>query len=264
MPTRENPPLIIAHRGDSAFAPENTLAAFRKAVEAGADGIEFDVRISKDGVPVVFHDSTLKRISRREGRTSSFTAEELASVDVGAWFNGKYPARADEKFYGEGVPTLEKLLSFLEGYDGRLYLEMKGSRAEVSALTERVAEIIRRSEFLPQMIVKSFKLEAVAKIKTLLPEVKTAALLAPKILTLLKKQSRIIECAREHSVDELSLHYSLATKKLVRKASAEGFRTTIWTANHTMWVRRAAEIGIYAVITNNPARMLARRERLKL
>lgn len=263
MQTNGHLPLIIAHRGASAVAPENSLAAFQSAIEAGADGIEFDVRLARDGVPVVFHDSTLKRMARREGRTSDFTAEQLAALDLGAWFNSKFPARADEKFSGEKVPTLERLFAFLKGYRGRLYLEMKGSPAEVSALSETVAGILRRTEFLSQIVAKSFKLEAVEKIKILLPEVATAALFAPKILTVLRKQSRIIERARAHLADELSLHYSLATEKLVRQAAAEKMPTAIWTADHPIWVRRAADIGIHAIITNNPARLLAKRLELE-
>lgn len=262
MHANGNKPLIIAHRGASALAPENTLAAFRKAIEDGADGIEFDVRIAKDGVPVVFHDSTLRRMVKKEGRTSHFTSAELQTLDVGAWFNGRNPARASEEFSGETVPTLANLFSFLKGYRGRLYLEMKGSLAEISALAEAVAGVIRQTDFLPQTIVKSFKLEAVEKIKTLLPEVSTAALFAPKILTLLRKHSRLIERARDCGADEFSLHYSLATEKLVRKAVSEGMPTTIWTADHPMWVRRAVEIGIHAVITNNPARLLRKRQEI--
>lgn len=262
MHTNGHKPFIIAHRGASALAPENTFAAFRKAIEDGADGIEFDVRIAKDGVPVVFHDSTLKRIGRKEGRTSSFTAAELQTLNIGAWFNDKNPMRADRSFSGETVPTLEKLFSFLKGYQGRLYLEMKGSLAEISTLAEVVAKIVRNNDFLPQIVIKSFKLEAVEKIKTLLPEIYTAALFAPKFLTLLRKQSHLIERAKNCRADELSLHYSLATEKLVRNARREGMPTTIWTADHPIWVRRALEIGIHAIITNNPARLLAKRHEI--
>jgi glycerophosphoryl diester phosphodiesterase len=255
-------PLIIAHRGASAVAPENTLAAFQRAIDDGADGLEFDVRITKDGVPIVFHDSTIKRMTRREGRTSAFTAAELQTLDLGAWFNERHPSRADEKFSGETVPALERLFSILKGYGGRLYLEMKGSPAEVSTLAEAVVKIIKQTDFLPQLVVKSFKLEAIEKIKKLFPEVCTAALFAPRVMTILRKQSRLIERAREFAADELSLHYSLATKKLVEKATAAGMPTTIWTADHPIWVRRAAEIGIRAIITNNPARLLSKREEI--
>lgn len=255
-------PLIIAHRGASALAPENTLTAFRQAIEAGANGIEFDVRISKDGVPVVFHDSTLRRIARREGRTSNFTAEELGKIEIGSWFNEKFPRKANAEFVGEKIPTLEELFVLLNGFKGRIYLEMKGNPTEVLKVAEAVVEIIKNSPYLPQIIAKSFKLEAVAHIKNLFPEVKTAALFAPKILTVLRKQTRIIEEAKKYSADELSLHYSLATEKFVRRADDENMPTTIWTADHPIWVRRATDIGIRAIITNNPARLLKKREEL--
>ena len=262
MHANGNKPLIIAHRGASALAPENTLAAFQRAIEDGAEGIEFDVRIAKDGVPVVFHDSTIRRMTKKEGRTSHFTSEQLQNLDIGAWFNGKNPARADEKFSGETVPTLEKLFSFLKGYQGRIYLEMKGSLTEIFALAEAVVKIVRISDFLPQIIAKSFKLEAVEKIKALLPEIYTAALFAPKIQTILRRQSHLIDRAKNFRADELSLHYSLATEKLVRNAKSEGMPTTIWTADHPVWVRRSREIGIHAIITNNPARLLAKRQEI--
>ncbi len=82
-------PLIIAHRGASAIAPENTLAAFRRAIDDGAEGIEFDVRLTKDGVPVVLHDAQLNRVGRCEGRVIDFTSKQLQKLDVGSWFNEK-------------------------------------------------------------------------------------------------------------------------------------------------------------------------------
>src|SRR4051794_314397 len=90
----EHSPLIIAHRGASAWAPENTLAAFEMAMESGADGIELDVRLSRDGVPVVIHDATLRRVGGRNKRVACISAAELTQVDVGSWFNAKYPERA--------------------------------------------------------------------------------------------------------------------------------------------------------------------------
>ncbi len=118
MPTNAPKPLIIAHRGASALAPENTFAAFRRAMEDKADGIEFDVRLAKDNVPVVFHDSTLNRLVKIDGRVSAFTSEELQKLDVGSWFNEKHPAEFDDKFSAETVPTLTRLLDFLIDYKG--------------------------------------------------------------------------------------------------------------------------------------------------
>lgn len=255
-------PLIIAHRGASAFAPENTLAAFGRAIDDGADGVECDVRLARDDVPVVFHDSTLQRLAKNKTRTSDFTSAELQNLDVGAWFNRKNPKIADPKFAGESVPTLRRLFDFLSGYGGRIYVELKGRIEEMFALVEAVAKLIRRTDFLPNIVLKSFKLEAIARARLLLPELRTAALFAPKILAVLRKKSRLIERARAFFADELSLHYSLATRRFARKAACANLPLTIWTTDRPAWIRRASEIGVGAIITNNPARLLAARAKI--
>lgn len=252
-------PLIIAHRGASVSAPENTLAAFQKAIEEGADGLEFDVRIAKDGVPIVFHDATLRRIAKRNIKVINFTAQEMQNLEVGNWFNLKYPKKADPKFSRETVPTLAQFFDFLGDYQGLLYLELKCKEAEIPALVKNVTEIVRKSKLFPNLIIKSFKLKAVAETNKILPEVRTAALFAPQIMTILQKQTHLIDKAKECQADELSLHFSLATQKIVESAENQGLPTVIWTADHPVWVKRASEIGLKAIITNNPARLLAKR-----
>jgi glycerophosphoryl diester phosphodiesterase len=253
-------PLIIAHRGASALAPENTLAAFQKARHDGAEGIEFDVRLSKDSVPVVFHDHGLKRICRREGRVSDFTAAELQNFDAGSWFNIRHPRKADKKFPSETIPTFAQLLDFLKGYKGLLYVEMKCRERDIVPLAEAVCRIIEKNAFLPQIKLHSFKLRAIAHAKKILPEVRTAALFQPKINTILRGKLRLLEKAERYSADELSLHYSLATRKMIEKAKEKGFPVTIWTADNAAWIKRARDLGIDAIITNDPARLLATRE----
>lgn len=255
-------PLIIAHRGASATAPENTIAAFRKAIEEGADGLEFDVRLTKNGVPVVFHDATLKRIANKSFRILNLTSDELQTVDAGSWFNNKFPLKANADFSRERISTLQETLNFLSDFKGLIYIELKCKNDEIAQLVENVAKVIRNSNLLSRIIVKSFKLTAIKQIKKLVPEVCTAALFAPKIMAILRKQSRLVEKAQEYKADQLSLHFSLATQKLLEKAKSQGLQTVIWTADHPVWVKRSFEIGIKGIITNNPARLLATRNEL--
>ena len=262
MQTNEIRPLIIAHRGASALAPENTLAAFQKAIEDGAEGIEFDVRLAKDGVPVVFHDPNLYRVGRIEGRVSDFTAEELQTLDVGSWFNAKNPRQAVEKFSAETVSTLAQLLDFLKDYKGLIYIELKCKDAEIESLVKAVCQIISQSSLLPNILVKSFKLEAIPIIRRLCPDVKTVALFAPKIMTILRKEKHLVKIASDLEADQLSLHFSLATRKLMEKAAKKNLAVTIWTADNPLWVKRAVDLGINAIITNNPARLLAKRQEM--
>jgi glycerophosphoryl diester phosphodiesterase len=184
----------------------------------------------------------------------------VQTLDIGAWFNRTYPKRAADKFAGETVPALTGLFDFLKDYKGRVYVELKDG-GEMLPLVEAVGKMIRQTDLLPNVIVKSFNLEAVAQFKKLFPEITTAALFEPKIALLLCGRRSLIELARNCGADELSLHYSLATKKLVESAAREDLPVTIWTVDRPVWVRRASEIGVQAIITNNPARLIAARGR---
>ena len=127
-------PLVIAHRGDTAAAPENTLAAFAAAIDAGADGIELDVHPSRDGALVVHHDHYLDRTTNGAGLVSDHTLAELRALDAGAWFDGR--------FAGERIPTLEDVLSLAAGRV-RLEIELKGTTL---AFLERALDAIRAAD----------------------------------------------------------------------------------------------------------------------
>ena len=257
-----NKPLIIAHRGASELAPENTIAAFRRAIEDGAEGIEFDVRLAKDGVAVVFHDATLNRVGQIEGRVSDFTAEELQTFDVGSWFNLKNAKNADARFSAETVPTLREVLEFLRRFQGLIYIELKCKEGDVKTLVKAVCREIGDSHLLPQIIVKSFRLQVIPETRRLCPDIKTAALFAPKIMTILRKEKHLLKLAQEFGANQVSLHYSLVTRKLMEKAKKKNFPITIWTADNPLWIKRALKLGISTIITNNPARLLAKRREI--
>ncbi len=258
-----NLPLIIAHRGASAHAPENTIAAFRAAVDAGADGIEFDVRLAKDGVPVVIHDRTLNRTGRINGTVPAMTSAELANVDVGSWFRDLAPNPSIANFAGESVPTLERTLEFLADFRGTLYIELKCGDGDVERLARAVSEILSASPLLPQVIVKSFKLGVIPIFRTGCPHVRTAALFAPKIMRYLRKEKYLVKIAEELGADSLSIHYSLATRKLMKRVEKRGLPVTIWTADNPRWIKRALKLGLNAIITNDPAKLLARRAEIQ-
>jgi glycerophosphoryl diester phosphodiesterase len=256
-------PLIIAHRGASALAPENTRAAFRLAVEGGAEGIEFDVQAARDGVPVVIHDFDLKRLAGRAGRVSDHASAELRNFDVGSWFNLKNPRRADERFAAERIPTFVELLDFLADFKGLLYVELKCAASDFAPLVETVCQTIRASEFLPQIRLKSFNLEAIRHAKRIFPEIRTVALFEPKIGALVRGKAHLVETAETAAADELSLHYSLATPKMMRLAAAKNFPVAIWTVDNPMWIGRARNLGVEAVITNHPARLIEQKLKAK-
>ena len=114
-------PLIIAHRGASALAPENTISAFKRALADGADGLEFDVRLTSDAVPVVIHDATLMRTGNNSAKVSELTAEQCEQIKVGAWFNKKFPLQARDEFENEGLPTLDQVFHVFSKTSAVLY-----------------------------------------------------------------------------------------------------------------------------------------------
>lgn len=253
------PPLIIGHRGASAAAPENTLAAFQQAIDDGSDGLEFDVRLAKDGVPVVIHDPTLNRTGRINARVETLTSGELSKVDVGSWFNGqgREPGR---RYRGRvRIATLAETLDFLHGFEGLIFVELKCEDDNIDALTAAVCRDLDFSPIKKQAIVKSFRLQVIPRVKTLSPEVRTAALFAPQIMTILRKEKHLVKIAAEFGADELSVHYSLATRKLMEKAGRRGLPVNVWTVDRPRWVKRAMRLGIRSIITNDPARLIARR-----
>ena len=218
------------------MAPENTLAAFREAIAAGSDGIEFDVRLTRDRVPVIIHDNTLRRTTGLPNRVADLTWPELETLDV-------------------GVPSLEQLFTLFEANDLLLFLEMKiDSAAEHQPLAEACCKLIDDYDFNKRVFVECFDLKALEVIKNIDSVIKTAALFQPRLAN-----QRIIEQAKAIGASALALHYRLASESLVRKAIEEELRVAVWTVDDPAWISRARSIGIEALITNDPAAMLAHR-----
>ena len=216
-------PLIIGHRGASAVALENTLAAFEAAIAAGADGVEFDVRLSSDGVPVIIHDDTLSRTHGVRGQVANLSAAELGNV---------------------GVPNLRELFELMTGNSLLLCLEIKSREAELPQLCCRM---VREFGFEERVIVECFDLNLLQGV-----ELKTAALFEPRMYP----ERNLIERTLAVGATVLALHHRLAKPMLVEKAKAAGLMVVVWTVDDPAWVKRARSMGIEALITNDPARML--------
>lgn len=262
MTVRRQLPLIIAHRGASFDAPENTLPAFSRALEMGAEGVELDVRLSGDGVPVVFHDATLKRFTGESIRVDRMSLKELGRVRVGEWFNRKFPKLADGAFKETGVPTLEEATGLLEDLKGPVFVELKCRDEDARKTAEAVARVLSAARDKERFIVKSFSLDAISFVKLADSGLLTAALFAPKVMSVIRKETRLVNISRDVGADSLSLHFSLATRQLMKKANSLGLPVAVWTVNNPRWMKKTLDLGINALITNRPDRMLLRRREL--
>lgn len=257
-------PLIIGHRGASKVAPENTLAAFERALHDGADGIEFDVRLARDGVPVVVHDATLKRTALLDASIAALSSTELSTIDVGSWFNHRFPARARDAYARETVPTLSRVFETIAPRCRVLYVELKIEASSMANITgdvtnfvEQVVAQVRAHALERRVVIESFALAAVAEAKRIAPDLRTAAAFERRIGQPLLNPRYLLNQARACRADELALGRSLVSRRMIEAARALGLPSVIWTVDHPSWVVRASALGLRAIITNDPARMRA-------
>lgn len=258
-------PLILGHRGASAVAPENTLAAFKRAMRDGADGIEFDVRLSRDHVPVVIHDATLKRTGLIDRFVCELTAKELGEVDVGGWFAARTQTGA-QSFAGEKLPTLAQVFELFSTNTGVLYIEMKCNAGEGAALAAEVVRLSRESRMPNRVVVASFDLDAIAKVKRIDAGIRTAALFEPKLSRPIStvRRLKMVDTALDVGADEIALHHTLASPRVTEKAKREGLEIVVWTVDDPQWLPRARALGVKALIANDPARMVQHRNAASL
>ena len=244
-------PLIIGHRGASAKAPENTIAAFQMTIDARADGIEFDVRLTRDGVPVVIHDNNLKRTGGSNHRVADLSLAELKEIDVGRWFDKTL-------FANERVPTLEEVFQLFESSDHLLYLEMKCDGAERNRLAQTCCDFLRGSSLKERVIVECFDLQGLESIKEIDCDIKTAALFEPRLRR--PFGSGVIDQALAVKANEIALHHRLANQRLVDAALKANLKVVVWTVDDTAWLKRASSHGITALITNDPEAFVRQRD----
>jgi glycerophosphoryl diester phosphodiesterase len=254
--TSDRAPLIIGHRGSSRYAPENTIVSFDMAIEEGADGIELDVRLARDLVPVVIHDASLLRTGQVDIPVEEYDSTLLSKCYVGAWYNERHPDCARPIYAIEPIPTLAQVF---ERYGAHhLYVEMKCEEPSRRAdLARAVVRLMREHGLGERVVVKSFEHDALAEVKRVAPEVRTAALFGRSWPRPLIPPEQIIAAAVACGADEISLHRSLLRKVTVRAAHGRGLGVVVWTANGSVMLRRAVSLKLRAVITDCPRYMKA-------
>jgi glycerophosphoryl diester phosphodiesterase len=237
-------PEIIAHRGFSARAPENTLAAFRAALDAGAPAVEFDVQTAACGTPVVIHDEMLGRTTNGVGPVQRRPLSQLKALDAGSWFG--------PDFAGEAIPTLEEALWLLSGQVGGIYQDIKGYR-EMEDL-DRVVEITRRTGLDSVTTFLSGDWVILNRLRQVAPEIRRGYVVG-SIERLPEAMDRSI--IDEGALLDMEKDLALENPDLVEEALESGVEVGIWTVDRDDDASRAAAIGITRFTTNEVADLLA-------
>ncbi len=223
---------VIAHRGASLDAPENTMAAVRLAIDQGSDQVEIDVQETADGQVVVADDADLMKVARDPLRISDATMESLAAIDIGSWFAPRY---ADER-----VPTLSEVL---EASRGRavVNIELKFYGRE-EQLEQRTIDVVEAHDMADEVVVMSLKRSAVAAVRRLRPNWRAGLLSAAAVGDLTRVDA-----------DFLAVNTAVATRAFVRRAHAQGKDVYVWTVNDPVAMWQLINLGVDGLITDDPA-----------
>jgi glycerophosphoryl diester phosphodiesterase len=230
-------PLVIAHRGASGTRPENTLAAFRRAVELGADMIELDVQLTRDGEPVVIHDTTLERTTDGAGCVKDRTLAELRALDAGAWFG---PA-----FAGERVPPLAEVLAAVP-----LAINVELKPGGDDGLEARTLAVVEAAGALGRIVFSSFEMAALERLRALSPGATLAILWETAAI------AEALRCAKRVAARALHLRKNAVRDAVVASAVGAGLQVRVWTVNDPGELAGLAAIGVHAIFTDYPERFL--------
>lgn len=228
---------IYAHRGASAYAPENTLPAFVLAMEQQADGIEFDVQLTKDGELVVIHDETIKRTSNGKGAVRNYTLEELKQFS----FHYKF-----DDYEGVTIPTLREVFDTVKDSQIMLNIELKTGIYWYEGIEEKVINLVHEYGFEDRVIYSSFNHYSVQKVLQLEPTAKTAYLYQDVIL-------HVDEYAKKTGVS--GLHpavYHAKMANFLKQYQESGLDVRIWTVNKETDMKEFIQANVDAIITNYP------------
>lgn len=228
--------IVIAHRGHSKKAPENTMAAFELALEVGAGGLELDVHLSKDGEVVVIHDDTLERTTTGQGRVEAHTWAELKQLDAGSWFA--------PEFTGERIPSLRQVLELLKGRDTLLNIELKAGLG-FEHLNEKLVPLLDKYDCWERTIISSFNHYALAHLASLKPQARTgivymAAMVNPWVY------------AKSIGATALHPYYLGVIPEVVTAAQQNGMMVNVWTVDEPEDIERIKLCRIDGIMTNDP------------
>ena len=246
---RNKVPWVIGHRGAMGHAPENTMTSFEQAVDLGADMLEFDVRLTKDGVPVIVHDANLDRTSNKSLDVAELTAKDLLELDAGSWF--------DLRFAGERIPRLATLLKWAQNKKSKagqllsFFVELKvdGDESRREQLIRVVLKELKDHKVLNRSVLVSFDEPALALCQRISPGQSTGFLYSDFLYDALDR-------AKNLKVNHILPRKDRVTGDLVTEAHAAGMAVVAWTADRLDEFRKLVIWQVDAIATNYPDRLI--------
>jgi glycerophosphoryl diester phosphodiesterase len=232
--------LIVAHRGASRYAPENTLAAFRLALDQGVRAVECDVRLTKDDHLVVIHDATVDRTTDGSGLVSALSLDTVRGMDAGRWFGAE--------FAGERVPLLEEVLRLVRGR-ALIQVEIKNDPIPCAGIEARVVGALVGCGIEDDALVISFDHQSVRAVRGLRPDITTGILYAARLVD-------PVAAAHGAGATALCLDWAYLDRELVAQARGARLGVCVWTVDHEAAFRRCQELGVDAVASNDPPLLL--------
>lgn len=242
--------LVIAHRGASAAAPENTLAAIREAVRVGADAVEIDVRMSADGQVVVMHDARVDRTTNGRGRVERMSLEQIRRLDAGSWFGSR--------FSGESVPTLSEVLRVLEPHETLLIIEFKVGGTRAPGIEAKVVSAVRESAMSGRTIVKAFDLGILERLAELAPQLPRLYVYAAHLswINLTVDDGIRFGDVLQADAQWLQGHRVLLGRRFVARAQRAGYRFVAWDVHTRARMEKMLSYGVDAIETDHPDLLL--------
>jgi len=239
-------PLVIAHRGDSAHRPENTLASFASALEVGADLVEFDVQLTRDGAVIVIHDPTLERTTTGRGDVREMALAEVRSVSAG------FPARFGTAHAGERIPTLAEVLGLLRER-AKVMVEIKPDSVTDDAeagIEARTVEQVRRAGMEKEVALISFSRRALVRCRDLAPEIVRGHLFYRA------ETGEVLAAAKDVASDLVMPEKGMLSDDLRDRAREAGLRVATWVVDDPAELPSLARFDLYGIGSNRPGVLL--------
>ena len=238
--TQISRPKILAHRGARKVAPENTLAAFEKAVRLGFDGVEFDVVMTRDSIPVVYHGDDLSQTTRTKGLIYQMDADDVFKADAGEMF--------DLKYRGEKIPSLREALDFLSRTNMFINIELKSQPKRKSGVEKIVADMIHEHNLEARCLVSSFSPWILHRFCKYAPNITTSLLTGPKPFFFIKT----FMWAHLLHIGGINPVIQSTTDTLMTFARAKNWKVFAWNVNMRQEYAKAIDFGVDGIITDEP------------